>query len=136
MASGELTWKQFRYDYTKDFFSKPAYLTVSGQLSAENYSCALGYVYTFGPTFRAENSKTAHHLAEFWMIEPELSFPLHLSVNTLKCCFRVFINFEELKSCAEDYLKYYLKFILQNNRDVIAILDQHERESVKKTKGA
>lgn len=120
MASGELTWKQFRYDYTKDFFSKPAYLTVSGQLSAENYSCALGYVYTFGPTFRAENSKTAHHLAEFWMIEPELSF----------------INFEELKSCAEDYLKYYLKFILQNNRDVIAILDQHERESVKKTKGA
>jgi len=61
-------------DFAKDFFSKAAYLTVSGQLSAEAYACALGDVYTFGPTFRAENSQTARHLAEFWMIEPEMAF--------------------------------------------------------------
>lgn len=58
----------------KDFFGKPAFLTVSGQLSAETYACALGDVYTFGPTFRAEDSNTARHLAEFWMIEPEMAF--------------------------------------------------------------
>jgi hypothetical protein len=61
-------------DYTKDFFSKPAYLTVSGQLNGEYYACALSNVYTFGPTFRAENSHTTRHLAEFWMIEPEMAF--------------------------------------------------------------
>ena len=60
--------------YADDFFGKQAFLTVSGQLSAENYACALGDVYTFGPTFRAENSQTARHLAEFWMIEPEMAF--------------------------------------------------------------
>ena len=58
--------------YADDFFGKQAFLTVSGQLSAENYACALGDVYTFGPTFRAEQSNTARHLAEFWMIEPEM----------------------------------------------------------------
>ena len=58
--------------FTQDFFSKPAFLTVSGQLSAETHACALGDVYTFGPTFRAENSNTSRHLAEFWMIEPEI----------------------------------------------------------------
>ena len=61
-------------DYAEDFFSRPTYLTVSGQLEAETYSCALGNVYTFGPTFRAENSNTPRHLAEFWMIEPEMAF--------------------------------------------------------------
>jgi asparaginyl-tRNA synthetase len=61
-------------DFSQDFFGKPAYLTVSGQLQAEIYACALGKVYTFGPTFRAENSNTARHLAEFWMIEPEMAF--------------------------------------------------------------
>ena len=61
-------------DFTQDFFGKPAYLTVSGQLQAEIFACALGKVYTFGPTFRAENSNTARHLAEFWMIEPEMAF--------------------------------------------------------------
>lgn len=61
-------------DYSKDFFSKPAYLTVSGQLNGEYYACALSNVYTFGPTFRAENSHTTRHLAEFWMIEPEMAF--------------------------------------------------------------
>lgn len=61
-------------DYTADFFARQAYLTVSGQLQVESYACALGSVYTFGPTFRAENSHTTRHLAEFWMIEPEIAF--------------------------------------------------------------
>ena len=61
-------------DYSQDFFSRPTYLTVSGQLEAETYACGLGNVYTFGPTFRAENSNTPRHLAEFWMIEPEMAF--------------------------------------------------------------
>jgi len=61
-------------NYAEDFFGRPAYLTVSGQLAVENYACALGNVYTFGPTFRAENSNTTRHLSEFWMIEPELAF--------------------------------------------------------------
>ena len=63
-----------KVDYTKDFFGKPAFLTVSGQLQAESFACSLGKVYTFGPTFRAENSNTPRHLAEFWMIEPEMAF--------------------------------------------------------------
>ena len=63
-----------KVDYTKDFFDRPSYLTVSGQLEAETYATALGKVYTFGPTFRAENSNTSRHLAEFWMIEPEMAF--------------------------------------------------------------
>ncbi|MBS0211349.1 MAG: asparagine--tRNA ligase [Planctomycetes bacterium] len=61
-------------DYTHDFFHKPAYLTVSGQLQGEIFACALGKIYTFGPTFRAENSNTSRHLAEFWMVEPEMAF--------------------------------------------------------------
>jgi len=61
-------------DYSQDFFGKSAYLTVSGQLGGETHACALGDVYTFGPTFRAENSQTARHLAEFWMVEPEMAF--------------------------------------------------------------
>ena len=61
-------------DYTKDFFKRAAYLTVSGQLQGETYACSLGNIYTFGPTFRAENSNTTRHLAEFWMIEPEMAF--------------------------------------------------------------
>lgn len=65
---------QGKVDYTKDFFDRPSYLTVSGQLEGEIYACALGKVYTFGPTFRAENSNTSRHLAEFWMVEPEVAF--------------------------------------------------------------
>jgi asparaginyl-tRNA synthetase len=61
-------------DFTKDFFQRPTFLTVSGQLQAEIFACALGKVYTFGPTFRAENSNTSRHLAEFWMVEPEMAF--------------------------------------------------------------
>ena len=63
-----------KVDYTEDFFGKPSYLTVSGQLNGEYFACAFGSIYTFGPTFRAENSNTTRHLAEFWMIEPEIAF--------------------------------------------------------------
>jgi asparaginyl-tRNA synthetase len=61
-------------DYSADYFARQAFLTVSGQLQVETYACALSSVYTFGPTFRAENSHTTRHLAEFWMIEPEIAF--------------------------------------------------------------
>ena len=63
-----------KIDYDKDFFGKETFLTVSGQLNVETYACALSKVYTFGPTFRAENSNTTRHLSEFWMIEPEMAF--------------------------------------------------------------
>lgn len=66
--------KDGKIDYTRDFFARQAFLTVSGQLQVESYACALSSVYTFGPTFRAENSHTSRHLAEFWMVEPELAF--------------------------------------------------------------
>jgi asparaginyl-tRNA synthetase len=66
--------EQGAVDFTKDFFNKPAYLTVSGQLQAEIFACSMGKVYTFSPTFRAENSNTSRHLAEFWMVEPEMAF--------------------------------------------------------------
>lgn len=66
--------KDGKIDYSQDFFARQAFLTVSGQLQAESFACALGSVYTFGPTFRAENSHTSRHLAEFWMLEPEMAF--------------------------------------------------------------
>jgi asparaginyl-tRNA synthetase len=89
-------------DYSMDFFDRPAYLTVSGQLEAETYACALGKTYTFGPTFRAENSNTPRHLAEFWMIEPEVAFcdlwgDMDLAVGLLKRIFR-----DVLEKCPED----------------------------------
>src|SRR5660397_107830 len=71
-------------DYKKDFFGKETNLTVSGQLEAETYALALGQVYTFGPTFRAENSNTSRHLAEFWMIEPEAVSYTHLRAHETK----------------------------------------------------
>ncbi len=84
-------------DYTQDFFGRPAYLTVSGQLEGEAYACALSDIYTFGPTFRAENSNTSRHLAEFWMIEPEMAFA----------------DLNDDMECAESYLKYALKYLLE-----------------------
>jgi len=96
-------------DYTKDFFGKKAFLTVSGQLSVENYCCALSDVYTFGPTFRAENSHTSRHLAEFWMIEPEIAFA---------------DIFDDMQ-CAEDYLKYCVQFAIDHNRADLEWFDQN-----------
>lgn len=88
-------------DYSQDFFGKEAFLTVSGQLNAETYACALSKVYTFGPTFRAENSNTSRHLAEFWMIEPEVAF------NDL----------EDNAKLAEQMLKYVFQAVLDERRD-------------------
>lgn len=88
-------------DYTNDFFGKEAYLTVSGQLNVETYCCALSKVYTFGPTFRAENSNTSRHLSEFWMIEPELAFA----------------NLDDVANLAEKMLKYIAKRVLAERRD-------------------
>jgi asparaginyl-tRNA synthetase len=89
-------------DFAQDFFDRPAYLTVSGQLEAEIFACALGKVYTFGPTFRAENSNTSRHLAEFWMVEPEMAFfeladNMDLAERFLKRIFR-----DVLAECSED----------------------------------
>ena len=89
-------------DYAQDFFDRPSYLTVSGQLEAEIFACSLGKVYTFGPTFRAENSNTSRHLAEFWMVEPEMAFyelpdNMDLAERFLKRIFG-----DVLAGCAED----------------------------------
>ncbi|MDR2393725.1 MAG: asparagine--tRNA ligase [Treponema sp.] len=89
-------------DYGADFFGKPAYLTVSGQLEAETYATALSRVYTFGPTFRAENSNTTRHLAEFWMIEPEIAFANLADTMQLAEAFLKFLFTVVLRDCAED----------------------------------
>ncbi len=90
-----------KIDYSRDFFGKRAYLTVSGQLEGEAYACALKNIYTFGPTFRAENSNTSRHLAEFWMVEPEMAF-CDLNGNM---------------DLAEDFLKYILRDLLEKCPD-------------------
>ena len=87
-----------KIDYTKDFFNKKAFLSVSGQLDAEAYACSMTSVYTFGPTFRAEDSHTGRHLAEFWMIEPEIAF----------------CDIEGDMRCAEQYVQFCLKFVLEH----------------------
>lgn len=101
-------------DYQKDFFKKPAYLTVSGQLAVENYACALSNVYTFGPTFRAEVSHTSRHLSEFWMIEPEMAFA------------DIFDNMD----IAEDYLKFMINYVLENNRSELEFFDQRVKKGI------
>nr|XP_027085219.1 asparagine--tRNA ligase, chloroplastic/mitochondrial-like [Coffea arabica]XP_027085224.1 asparagine--tRNA ligase, chloroplastic/mitochondrial-like [Coffea arabica] len=88
-------------DWSQDFFGKPAFLTVSGQLNGETYATALSDVYTFGPTFRAENSNTSRHLAEFWMIEPELAFA----------------DLDDDMACATAYLQYVVQYILENCKE-------------------
>jgi asparaginyl-tRNA synthetase len=89
-------------DYTKDFFHRPTFLTVSGQLQAEIFATALGKVYTFGPTFRAENSNTARHLAEFWMIEPEMAFyDLNDNMDLAEAFLKRIVK-DALDRCGED----------------------------------
>ena len=102
-------------DYKQDFFEKETNLTVSGQLEAETYAMALGKVYTFGPTFRAENSNTSRHLAEFWMIEPEVAFN-DLDANM---------------DLAEDFIKYVVKYALDNCADDIEFLENRLLEEDK-----
>ena len=89
-------------NYKFDFFDRPSYLTVSGQLAAETYACALGKVYTFGPTFRAENSNTSRHLAEFWMVEPEVAFNELTDNMDLAESFLKRIFSDALNKCGED----------------------------------
>ena len=96
-------------DYTKDFFGKPTALTVSGQLEGELGATALGAIYTFGPTFRAENSNTPRHLSEFWMIEPEIAF----------------YDIDDNMQLAEDFVKYCIQYALDNCRDDIDFLAEH-----------
>jgi asparaginyl-tRNA synthetase len=108
-----------KVDWQQDFFAKPAYLTVSGQLEGEIFATAFSKVYTFGPTFRAENSNTPRHLAEFWMIEPEMAFyeledNMHLAEEFLK-----FIILYVLDHCRED-LEFFNQFI---EKTVIATLE-------------
>ncbi|REE16859.1 asparagine--tRNA ligase [Winogradskyella pacifica] len=95
-------------NYKEDFFGKETNLTVSGQLEAESYAMSLGKVYTFGPTFRAENSNTSRHLAEFWMIEPEVAF-MDLAGNM---------------DLAEDFMKSVLSYVLENNKEDLEFLDK------------
>lgn len=96
-------------DYTQDFFGKRAYLTVSGQLNGEIMACAVNDIYTFGPTFRAENSNTSRHLAEFWMVEPELAFA----------------DLNDDMDCAEAYLKYCLNHVLEHCDEDLAFFEKN-----------
>ena len=99
--------KSGEVDYSEDFFGKPANLTVSGQLEGELAATALGAIYTFGPTFRAENSNTPRHLAEFWMIEPEIAF----------------YDINDNMDLAEEFIKYCVKWALDNCRDDLEFLN-------------
>lgn len=104
-----------KVDFDKDFFGKEAFLTVSGQLNAETYACALSKVYTFGPTFRAENSNTTRHLAEFWMMEPEVAFA----------------DLNDNAKLAEDMLKYVFKTVLEKRADDMQFFAQHiDKEAI------
>jgi asparaginyl-tRNA synthetase len=99
-----------KVDYHQDFFGKPAFLTVSGQLQVESFACSLGNVYTFGPTFRAENSNTPRHLAEFWMVEPEMAFYDLTDNMDLAEAFLKRIIKDSLDKCDED-LKFFAERI-------------------------
>jgi asparaginyl-tRNA synthetase len=103
-------------NYKEDFFGKETNLTVSGQLEAETYAMSLGKVYTFGPTFRAENSNTSRHLAEFWMIEPEVAF-MDLAGNM---------------DLAEDFLKSVLSYVLETNKEDLDFLDKRLQDEEKR----
>jgi asparaginyl-tRNA synthetase len=106
-VDGTIAWQQ-------DFFSKPAYLTVSGQLEAEIFASAFSNVYTFGPTFRAENSNTPRHLAEFWMIEPEMAF----------------YELEDDMRLAEEFLKYIIGYVLEHCGEDLEFFNQFIEKSV------
>jgi asparaginyl-tRNA synthetase len=106
-ADGKIDWQQ-------DFFGKPAYLTVSGQLEGEIFALAFSKIYTFGPTFRAENSNTPRHLAEFWMIEPEMAF----------------YQLEDDMALAEEFLKYTIRYLLDHCREDLEFFNQFIEKSV------
>ncbi len=97
-----------KVDYSQDFFGKPTALTVSGQLEGELGATALGQIYTFGPTFRAENSNTPRHLSEFWMIEPEMAF----------------YDITDNMDLAEEFVKYCINYALEHSLDDITFLQE------------
>jgi len=107
-----------KIDFSADFFGRKTNLTVSGQLEAELGALALGQVYTFGPTFRSENSNTSRHLSEFWMIEPEIAFA----------------DLEQNMDLAEEFLKYCIKYCIDNNADDLKFLDTRMTEKESKLK--
>ncbi|MBW5894387.1 asparagine--tRNA ligase [Pectobacterium polaris] len=107
--------EQGKVDFSEDFFGKEAFLTVSGQLNGETYACALSNVYTFGPTFRAENSNTSRHLAEFWMIEPEVAFA----------------SLDDVAALAENLLKYVFQAVLSERADDMAFFAERvDKEAI------
>ncbi|MFC4698923.1 asparagine--tRNA ligase [Glaciecola siphonariae] len=108
------TTDEGKVDYSQDFFGKETFLTVSGQLNVETYCTAMSKVYTFGPTFRAENSNTSRHLAEFWMIEPEVAFA----------------DLSTIAQLAEDLLKYVFKAVLTERADDMAFFQQRVNKDV------
>src|SRR5438045_9568555 len=95
-------------DFGQDFFGRAANLSVSGQLEGELGATAFSEIYTFGPTFRAENSNTTRHLAEFWMIEPEMAF----------------CDIEDNMNLAEEFIQYLIRYTMEHNADDLAFLDQ------------
>jgi asparaginyl-tRNA synthetase len=105
--NGAINWQQ-------DFFSRPAYLTVSGQLEGEIFALAFSRIYTFGPTFRAENSNTPRHLAEFWMIEPEVAF----------------YELEDNMRLAEDFLKFIIRYVLEHCREDLEFFNERIEKTV------
>ena len=109
-ADGNVDWQQ-------DFFSRPAYLTVSGQLEGEIFALAFSKVYTFGPTFRAENSNTPRHLAEFWMIEPEMAF----------------YELEDNMRLAEEFLKFTIRYVLEHCREDLEFFNERIEKTVLST---
>ncbi|HWP57058.1 MAG TPA: asparagine--tRNA ligase [Candidatus Acidoferrales bacterium] len=104
-------------DWARDFFGRPAYLTVSGQLEAEICALAFSKVYTFGPTFRAENSNTPRHLAEFWMIEPEMAF----------------YELEDNMRLAEEFLQFIIRYVLENCREDLEFFAERVEKNVLRT---
>ena len=106
-----------KVDFTQDFFGKSTNLTVSGQLEGETAAMGLGKIYTFGPTFRAENSNTSRHLAEFWMIEPEIAF----------------FNLDQNMDLAEDFMKYVISYAMENCKDDLNFLaERFDKEQKQK----
>ncbi|CAH1437456.1 unnamed protein product [Lactuca virosa] len=111
--------KDGKVDYSQDFFARQAFLTVSGQLQVETFACALSSVYTFGPTFRAEHSHTSRHLAEFWMVEPEIAFA----------------DIEDDMKCAEAYVRFMCQWLLDNCLDDMEfIAEKFDKHAINRLK--
>ncbi|XP_076889066.1 asparagine--tRNA ligase, cytoplasmic 1-like [Bidens hawaiensis] len=109
--------KDGKVDYAQDFFARQAFLTVSGQLQVETFACALSSVYTFGPTFRAEHSHTSRHLAEFWMVEPEIAFA----------------DIQDDMKCAEAYVRFLCQWLLDNCRDDMEFMvEKFDKNAIKR----